>query len=168
MTVTREQLLLQVHEPLQTTAQPSSPTKSTCRVRWRQVSEWTEFVSDARTYWNGLPDAEKNAVLVGLADNYWDVVADQLAELAPIVSREPHLSTPFSLLYAAPHNKATNGATDSHAKITANIPDANLVGQPDSCFLFNGALAGIVEIKSFWNLTQAAILDVLQGLSILL
>jgi hypothetical protein len=106
--------------------------------------------------------------LIGLADNYWDVVADQLSELAPSVSRELHLSTPFSLLYAAPHNKATNGAADNHAKITTNIPDVNIVGQPDSCFLFNGALAGIVEIKSFWNLTDVAILDVLQGLPILL
>ena len=37
-----------------------------------------------------------------------------------------------------------------------------LISQPDSCFLFNG------EIKSFWTLTDAAILDVLQCLTILL
>jgi hypothetical protein len=43
-------------------------------------------VSDARAYWSDLPDKERNAVLVGLADNYWDVPAYRLSELAPTVS----------------------------------------------------------------------------------
>ena len=162
MAITREQFLGHIHVPLQTTARPSSPTKSTYRVRWRQLSEWNDFILDARTYWDDLPDTQKSAVLTGVPPNYWDVLVGTLADIAPSVTQEPHLGTPFAVLYSAPHNKAINGAVDDHARITTQLPPTT-VGQPDGCFEYDDRLTGIIELKSFWNLTERTILEVLQG-----
>lgn len=162
MPVTREQFIAHVQVPLQSTARPSSPTKSTYRVRWRQLCEWENFVADARAYWDGLASTEKGSVLVGVPENCWDEVTRTLAVLAPTVSQEPHLGTPFSLLYSAPHNTAITGAGDAHARITTQLPE-NTVGQPDACLEYNNQLAGVVELKSFWNLTEMTILEVLRG-----
>ena len=162
MSITREQFLNHVHPPLESLARPSSPTKSTYRVRWRELSEWNDFVSDAQTYWDYLGNVEKSHILTGVSVDYWAYVSRTLTALAPTVSLESHLSTPFSLLYSAPHNETLLGAGDSHARITTQLP-TNTVGQPDGCFEFNNTLAGIVELKSFWNITERTILEVLQG-----
>ena len=168
MTVTREQFLAHVHQPLESGAQPSSPTKSTYRVRWRELVEWDDFVADAQAYWENLPHSQRTQVLPRVSPDYWDFVdvslQDTTLEDEPsTVSQEPHLATPFTLLYSGPHNRAVIGATDNHARITTRLP-ANTVGQPDGCFAFNNQLAGIIELKSFWNLAETTILDVLQGL----
>lgn len=81
MSVTREQLLSHIHQPLQSSPRPTSPPKSTYRVRWCELSEWSDFTSDAQTYWSNLSAAEKDAILVGLAPNYWDFIGRQLSSL---------------------------------------------------------------------------------------
>ena len=85
-------------------------------------------------------------------------------DITPTYSREQHLSSPFQLLYVGPHNRATQGATDEHAFLTTNISDS-IVGQPDGSFAWEDNLVGVVEIKTFWNITQETIDQVLQGSS---
>jgi hypothetical protein len=161
----RAQFLAHIHIPLQTSfavSPRSSPTKSTYRVCWRDLSEWEDFPSDTQAYWNELDDSEKNAV-INVSTDYWENIDEHIADLAPTVSREPHLSTPFSLLYASPHNKATRGASVDHARVTTQVPD-NAIGNPDGCLEDNDKrLVGIIEIKSFWNITEASISEVIQG-----
>jgi hypothetical protein len=161
MPVTREQLLSHIHQPLQSTARPASPTKSTYRVRWRELSEWGDFTSDAQTYWSNLPAAERDAVLVGLAPNYWDFVGRQLSSLMQRVTREAHLLTPFSTLYAAPHNEAATGAFDNHALIISGVPDS-ILGAPDACFEFENEPCGVIELKNFWSLDEATVNEVVE------
>ena len=162
MSVTREEFLSHVHRPLVSTARPSSPTKSTYRVRWRELSEWDDFVTDAQTYWNNLPATEKSQVLPEMSPDYWDHVAGILRVTAPSISQEPRLANPFTLLYARPHNQAIAQDGNGHALISTALPPET-VRQPDGCFVFNDKLAGIIELKGFWNLTEEAILEVLQG-----
>jgi hypothetical protein len=161
MSVTREQLLSHIHQPLQSPARPASPTKSTYRVRWRELSEWSDFISDAQTYWSDLPADEKNAVLVGLPPTYWDFVARQLSSLLQRVTREAHLFTPFSTLYAAPHNEAVIDAYDDHALITSGVSDS-ILGAPDACFEFNNELCGVIELKNFWSLNETTVNEVIE------
>ena len=165
MTTTRAQFLRHVHPPLHNSnADPphSSPTKSTYRLHWRELREWETFTLDTQTYWDALDDMDKNAPLP-IHPAYWSVVQSLLHQISPSrFSREHQLATPFANLYAAPHNEAISGAGDEHARLDTSAPD-DVVGQPDGCFENNEQLTGIVEIKSFWNLTEQAIDQVLQG-----
>ena len=122
---TREQFLTHIHQPLQNAGENpsrSSPTKSAYRVHWRVLSEWIDFPSEAQTYWNSLDDREKN-VIVRASPDYWLDTEERLHNMFTTFSREPHLSTPFDLLYAEPHNRATNGLGDGHARITTQVPE---------------------------------------------
>jgi hypothetical protein len=163
MSLTRQQLLIHVHPPLQSTARRSSPTKPTYRIRWREICEWTDFVIEAQTYWDGLDDAEKNQ-MIQTPSNYWDVLEAGLMAAMPSVSRERHLLTPFALKYCVSHNHAVSGARDDHASITIGIPDT-IIGQPDACFVYDDNISGIIEIKPFWNLTNESIVQVIQDIS---
>ena len=162
MSVSREQFLSHVHNPLQSPAAQSSPTKSTYRVRWRELSEWEDFISDAGTYWDNLAETEKNSVLPGVSDGYWDFMATTINSLATRLRREQHLRTPFSLLYGSPHNVAITDAGDEHAQITDQLPE-DTVGEPDACFEYDNRIAGVIEVKTFWNLGETGLVEVLQG-----
>ena len=89
------------------------------------------------------------------------MLSNTLTLLVPHLSREPHLRTPFSLLYDAPHNAAIAGAGDEHARIIDQLPE-DTVGEPDACLEYDNRLAGVIEVKSFWNLTETGILELLQ------
>jgi hypothetical protein len=162
MSLTREELLTHVHQPLQSTARPSSPTKSTYRVRWREIREWADFATDALEYWDGLDDDEKNQVIPKTRTGYWDSLSDSLEATMPSVWREGHLLTPFTFNYSIPHNHAIPGACDNHAFIKTSLPDV-VIGQPDACFERDDKIGGIIEIKTFWNLTIESILEVIRG-----
>lgn len=162
MTTTRAQFLSHVHTPLQNPrAIQTSPTKSSFRIRWRELSEWDTFPAEAQAYWDALGDSERNAV-INVRPDYWLDTQERLIDIAPTYWREPHLSSPFQLLYVGPHNRATHGASDVHALLTTHIPDS-IVGQPDGSFAWEDNFVGVIEIKTFWNITQQTIYEVLQG-----
>jgi hypothetical protein len=165
MSLTREQLLGHVHPPLQSAARRSSPTKSTYRARWREISEWTDFAAEAQEYWDGLGETEKTQVIPEARATLWDQLSESLAVAMPVVSREGHLLIPFMFKYSIPHNHAIPGAHDLHAQITTNIPDS-IIGQPDACFEHDDKIGGVIEVKTFWNLTQQSVLEVIQGSSL--
>lgn len=161
---TREQFLTHIHQPLQNAGENpprSSSTKSAYRVHWRVLSEWIDFPSEAQTYWNSLDDSEKNTI-VRASPDYWLDTEERLRNIFTTFSREPHLSTPFDLLYAEPHNRATNGHGNGHARITTQVPET-AVDLPDLCFRLNNDFVGVAEIKTSWNLTESSIEEVLQG-----
>ena len=166
MSLTCEQLLTHVHPPLQSTARLSSPTKSTYRVRWREISEWTDFVIEAQEYWDGLDDAEKNQIIPEARVTIWDQLSESMAVAMPSVSREGHLLIPFMFKYSIPHNHAIPGSRDDHARITTSIPDV-IIGQPDACFEHDDKVGGIVEVKTFWNLANESIIQVIRGIRLI-
>jgi hypothetical protein len=160
---TRAEFLTHVHPPLQNPGGnplPSSSTKSTFRVHWRELREWTSFQSDAIDYWNDLDNHDKNAILPLIDPNYWAVVRSQIRRRR--LRTEPQLTTPFDVLYATPHNEAIFGASDDHAQLELSAPQSSL-GQPDASFEIDDNLVGVVEIKTFWNITQQLIDEVLEG-----
>ena len=163
MPLTREELLTHVHQPLQSTSRPSSPTKSTHRVRWREIHEWAAFVTEAQEYWDGLDGDEKSQVIPETHARYWDSLSHSVTSAMPDVTREGHLLFPFTLRYSVPHNDVLAGARDNHARISTIIPDV-FIGQPDACFEYDDKIGGIIEIKTFWKLTHQSIIDVIQGL----
>ena len=157
---TRAEFLSHIHAPLQNpTAGQTSPTKSIYRLRWRELTEW-DFRGEVQAYWDGLAASEKNEVFDDIPANYWTIILGQLRQLP--FQREPQLSTPFATLYAIPHNRATDGAADDHALLSTGYPDS-AVGQPDGSFVIDERLVGIAEIKTFWNITERSIDEVLQG-----
>ena len=151
-----------MHQPLQRTSRPSSPTKSTYRVRWREIHEWADFVTEAQEYWDDLDNSEKNEVIQEAPLNYWDVWEAGLVAAMPTVSREVHLLIPFTFKYSIPHNHAIPGARDNHSRIAMRVPDIT-IGQPDACFEYDDKVSGIIEVKTFWNLTRESIVEVIRG-----
>lgn len=164
MSTTRAQFLDRVHQPLHSDTRRSSPTKSTYRVRWRELAEWTTFAGDALAYWDNLDDAEQNAVLPTVGERYWHQAYETLNNTTPIVTVEDDLGIYFTLLYGAPHNVAIRGASDDHAEFIRRHPD--LTGLPDGCLKFDDRIAGIVEIKTFWNINEDVMREVFQGPSL--
>ena len=162
MSVTREKFLDHVHRPLKSNAQPSSPTKSTYRVRWRELIEWDDFVSDALTYWGNLPDTQKTQVLPRVSHDYWDFVDVSLQDTALrrySIHRLPR-TAPGDSFHASLLRTPLIGLLLEQLMI---MRESQHVDQPDVCFAFNNQLADIIELKSFWNLTKGTIVDVLQG-----
>jgi hypothetical protein len=164
MLLTRKEFLAHVHQPLESSAGQSSPTKGKYRLRWRELREWDNFASDAQIYWDNLDDVQKNQELSGVAHNYWDVLYSSMAAVDDeSVSREPDLATPFTNLYSAPHNQSIPGSSDDHARMSPRRP-ANMIGDPDGCLRFNNQVVGIIELKTFWKVTEDTIREVLEGL----
>jgi hypothetical protein len=133
MSLAREQLLTHVHQPLQSTTQPSSPTKSTCRVRWREIDEWADFVTEAQEYWDGLDGNEKNKVIPETHLRYWDSLSHSLTSAMPNVTREGHLLFPFTLRYSVPHNDAISDTTNQPTcqPTIASLPSHDLLSPHD-------------------------------------
>src|SRR5947207_6859160 len=137
MSLTRQQLLTHVHQPLRPREQrQTSPTHSTYRLRWRQITEWTHFTAQAQDYWDSLTNAEKTQVIADTPPSYWNVLNAALANVTPDVRQEADLHQPFTFLYSAPHNTAVPGARDPHARLSSRLPDVH-VGIPDGCFQYN-------------------------------
>ena len=69
----------------------------------------------------------------------------------PPPTRESELLQPFQLQYMYPHNLVTvpTGAIHQHVQITTRSMDLPIAGDPDYIFKYNGALAGIIELKTF-------------------
>ena len=167
MPLTCDQMLTHVHAPLETTREPSSSaTLSTYHVRWRELREWTDFASSAQDYWARLSDADKGRIVPQAPKNYWELLSDSLTTAVPSYFRENHLLMPLTFNYAIPHNHAISGACDTHARISTTLP-LSVVGQPDGCFEQDDEVRGIIELKTFWNLTNDSIRQVIQGMSLL-
>jgi len=110
-----------------------------------------------------LADDEKSQVIADAPLSYWNFLNASLAAASQgAISRETHLMDPFTFKYYIPHNQAIEGACHEHACISTNLPDAT-IGQPDACLKLADKVVGIVKIKTFWNVTEQAVVEVLRG-----
>jgi hypothetical protein len=142
--------------------QTDSPTLSSRRARWTQLSEWATFSTDFRTFWESLPTDEKDQPLFTV-DNlrfYNDTV---LANL-PRPTNEDMLSQHLDARYTQPHNWTK---TQSHAEIIRRDDGYALVGKPDYLFIAHNAtlptLYAVMELKIFWKVSAENIAEVLYG-----
>lgn len=161
---TREEFVSYVHQPLPNGGTGGSPTKSALRYRWRELRDW-DVEADARTYWEGMPSSDKNGVLNHVHSAYWSVTESNLAAFMEPFTAESTLRDPFSTAYRGPHNLAIVGAGDRHAVMRIGVGSLEIVplSSPDLIFVYEGQLAGIVELKTWWKVDETQINDVRAG-----
>jgi len=163
---TRDEFLSHVHQVLVRHEadgnRKGSPTKSTQRYRWRQLLPW-DVEADACAYWDALGDNQRTATL-GVMPGYWDFVQQQLDDPQPLTS-EPALRTPFSIAFRLPHNLAIRGAADIHAEMWSegSQPEPQPLANADCLMVYDGKLCGLIELKTWWKVTEAEIEQVRRG-----
>jgi len=162
---TRDEFLSHVHqEPARPDLDPrkGSPTKSTQRYRWRELLPW-DVEAEARAYWDALSEDDKTAILP--VAGYWGIVQLQLDSLIYQLTSEPGLRLPFSNAFQIPHNIAIRGADDVHAEMwtEGSWLDPQPVANADLIMVYDGRLCGVIELKTWWKVTEAEIEEVRQG-----
>lgn len=165
---TRNEFLNHVHQELvhpepDKEKKKGSPTKSTQRCRWRELLPW-DVEADARVYWEALSDDEKNAILAVLP-GYWEFVQHQLNNYQQPITSEPSLRLPFSIAFQLPHNTAIKDAGDMHAEMwtEGSHPEPQPLANADLIMVYDGKLCGVIELKTWWKVTEADIEEVRQG-----
>ena len=163
---TRDHFLNHVHTPLiYPGGDPldGSPTKSTTRYRWRELHHWA-VEADAEAYWDALPEDDKSSRLE-VDPAYWRFVQTQLSGFTQPFTSEPTLRVPFSNAYHTPHNIAIRGASDVHAEMwtEGSRLEKPPIGNADFIFVYDGKITGVIELKTWWKVTEAQIEDVKAG-----
>ena len=164
---TREEYLSYVHLPLtnpEGDPPPGSPTKSPMRYRWRELRDW-DVEADANAYWDGMSDSDKQSRLTRVPP--WEVVRMMLANIVEPFTSEPSLHDPFVTAFRIPHNGAIQGASDAHAEIRSAVSglDKPPIGNSDLVFVYDNKLTGIIELKTWWNVTEEKIAQVKAGIN---
>jgi hypothetical protein len=169
--ITREQYLRTPGETIQqgTYTQTDSPTKSSRRVRWAQLSEWN-MQNDFLTFWNSLPNEEKLEVITN------NSIVDQQHQSNQLLgnpTNEDMLSLHLDVKYNQPHNWAVPRIMPtlfSHSRIIRRDAYYATIGSPDYMFVEQvnnfRALYAVMELKTFWKVTPQGLMDVLNGTSI--
>jgi hypothetical protein len=166
--ITREQYLQAPGETIRqgTYTQTDSPTKSSRRVRWVQLSEWN-MQNDFLIFWSSLPNAEKQECIThSVAVQEYRAYINML----PDPTNEDMLSAHLDWRYVQPHNKATlPPLVQTHSRIIRRDGFYATIGNPDYLFVEQpntfGALYAVMELKTFWKVTPQRIMEVLNGTS---
>ena len=128
--------------------QTDSPTLSSRRARWTQLSEWTTFPTDFQTFWDSILTEEKDEVLFTVEGLrfYHDTVLLNL----PRPTNEDMLSLHLDNRYTQPHNWTK---TPYHSEIIRRDDGYGVVGKPDYLFVAHStafrALHAVMELKTF-------------------
>jgi hypothetical protein len=170
----RDEFLSHVHQELSRPRAPEtgmdkekkkgSPTKSTQRHRWRQLKPW-DIEAEARVYWDALGEDQKTATL-DVLPRYWDFVHNQLQGYNRPLKSEPGLRVPFSVAFEMPHNLAIRDSEDIHAEmwIEGSHPDPQPIANADLIMVYDEKICGLIELKTWWKVTEADIDEVRQGI----
>ena len=149
--------------------QADSPTLSSSRVRWVQLSEWVTFVSDFTRFWDALPSDEKNEIITNTA--FLEQYSNFIRGTHSNPTNEDMLSQHLDSKYATPHNWAARTSQTMqypHARIIRRDSFYQTVGKPDYLFVEQEgsvprALYSVMELKTFWKVTAESIAEVLNG-----
>jgi hypothetical protein len=163
---TRDQFLSHVHQGLihpDPDPPKGSPTKSTQRFRWRELLPW-DVEAEARVYWDSLGEDQKTARLT-VTPGLWEVVQLLLENYRQPWTSELSLRLPFENAFQIPHNIAINDASDVHAEIwtEGSRLDPQPIAKADFIMVYNGQLCGVIELKTWWKVTEADIEEVREG-----
>ena len=159
----REEFLSHVYRPRSNNAGPGSPTKSTMRYRWRELRHWA-VEEECRAYWEAL-SVEDKAQEIAVPAGFWGLMELLLESSSEPLASESRLKFPFGTFFQSPHNIAIKGAGDAHAEIWGE--GARLAKEPlgnaDFLMVYDGKLAGAIELKTWWKVNEAEIEDVRAG-----
>ena len=162
---TRDEFLNHVHQELahpDIEPEKGSPTKSTQRYRWRELLPW-DVEAEARAYWEAVSEDDKTAILP--VAGYWGIAQLQLDSFSQQLTSEPGLRVPFSNAFQTPHNIAIHGAHDVHAEMwtEGSQSDPQPVANADLIIVYDGKVCGVIELKTWWKVTEVEIEEVRQG-----
>jgi hypothetical protein len=162
---TRDEFLSHVHQGLvnpDTDPKKRSPTKSTQRYRWRELLPW-DVEAEARAYWDALGEDDKTAILP--VAGYWGIAQLQVDSDFEEFASESGLRSPFNAAFKHPHNLAIRGASDEHAEMRSE--DSNFAQRPtanaDYFMIYDGKICGLIEVKTWWKVTEAEIEEARSG-----
>jgi hypothetical protein len=121
---------------------------------------------DGNAYWEGLPEDDKSARL-RVNSAYWESVESTTTSSNQPRMSERALMTPFSTAYIIPHNEAIKGGSDAHAEVwdDGSLLEPSPVANPDFFFVYDGKLTGVIELKTWWKVTENEIEEVKDGKS---
>jgi hypothetical protein len=122
--------------------------------------------ADAREYWEGVSNDDKQARLVGVMAGHWQVVRTMLDSFNQSFTMESAIRGPFEAAFRSGHNAAVVGASDAHAEIWSDTTDLDgepPIGNGDLLFVYNNKLTGIIELKTWWKVNPGQIDDVKAG-----
>lgn len=140
-----------------------SPTLSTTRVRWQQLTEWTSLNSETLSYLQSLPPEEFFARVV---NGDYRAAADLVLSMKVEPGDESSLRPWVDNIYFFAHNIAAKpvAAAHPHAKILEAVPaQFPHAGKCDYLFVHEGRPCGVVELKTYWKVTPKEIDEVLDG-----
>ena len=151
--------------------QQDSSTDSRFRQGWDSIFEWRDFIDEVNTYWESLPQEEKDTLLLGQGHEQWLTVCDTLWALRRLPTNEHELCMYLDLGYMDPHNIVLSypSISDDHAYISTRGSGLNVVGNPDYVFISEDVnVRAVMEAKTFWKLFPRHIRDMLNGMLLLL
>jgi hypothetical protein len=144
-----------------TYSQSESPTLSTHRARWHTLQHWSNFPQGFDAFWSQVGNAELSTIVD--LPRYIDSIPIVLNVTARPTS-ERQLYPIFDSLYKIPHNLAASGnVSHFHSTIQVGAAEYRPIDDPDYIFEFNGALVGIIEMKTFWKVSKESIDAVIEG-----
>jgi hypothetical protein len=164
--LTRDEFLSHVHpglvRPDIALKRKTSPTKSTQRYRWHELLLW-DVEAEARAYWDAVRGDDKTAVLP--VAGYWGIAQLQLDSFFQQLISELGLRVPFSNAFQISHHIAIGGAHDVHAEMwtEGSQADPQPVANADLIMVYYGRLCGLIELKTWWKVTEVEIEQVRQG-----
>jgi hypothetical protein len=167
---TREEFLSHAHTPLVNAEDPApgSPTKSTLRIQWRELRDW-DIEADVREYWDAMDAHDRNAPVTAVSPYHWAAVSGQMNMLIQPFMSKSNLREPFSTAYRVGHNAGIIGASDPHAMIWSEGRQSQggeaPLSNPDFFWVYEGKLAGIIELQPWWKINEAQIGEVRSGIN---
>jgi hypothetical protein len=96
---------------------------------------------------------------------YWGIAQLQVDSDFEEFASEPRLRAPFNAAFKHPHNLAIRSASDEHAEMRS---EGSKFAQPpiakaDYFMVYDGEICGLVELKTWWKVTEAEIEEVRSG-----
>ena len=137
-----------------------SPTKSTQRYRWRELLPW-DVEAEARAYWDALSEDRKDRHRClwpdtgRLYSSSWTAI---LNHLLPNPGCESHSVMPSKFLITL----RFEALSDVHAEMwtEGSQPDPQPLANADFIMVYDGKLCGLIELKTWWKVTEAEIEEV--------
>ena len=151
--------------------QQDSTIDSSFRQGWDSIFEWRDFIDEVNTYWESLPQEEKDTLLLGQGHEQWLINCETIWRFIERPTDELGLCEYLNLGYRDLHNIVLHypSIRDKHASIATRRSGLNVVGNPDYVFISESVnVCAVMEAKTFWKLFPRHIRDMLNSILLLL
>jgi hypothetical protein len=122
-----------------------------------------EFSRRFRGIWSQITEAELSTIVD--PQRFINSIPTLLqATVTALPTGERQLYPIFDILFKLPHNlAASEDVSHFHSTIQPGAAEYQPIGDPDYIFEFEAILVGIIEVKTFWNVTTESINELIEG-----